>query len=324
VNYFFPQLVAQAAALGVIALCVWSEARGDRPGLRYLFIVPSVFVLEGTHLLPTVEIVAFLYLSVVLDCWVAPRALRLRRAAEGAVAVLAASLILWLHPGLAAAVETSANDGGLELQFTPLPFQVALLAVVVSVICLAGLTIWVVRLNEADRRNWAYLRVVCVFGLAIAGCCLAQYAALQFGYGSPYAVKKYAFGLNTLLVMLLALAWSTLVSSAIARTRFGTLLATPTAALALVCIAPVVATGSGIYTAHGPVEVARLAQVDEFARSYRSLMQEATPGKYDEAYGVAGIPGIGNRQLCDIDRRFPRASWRQLAGHHFRSAAASS
>lgn len=49
------------------------------------------------------------------------------------------------------------------------------------------------------------MKYVSVVGLVSAGLGTAQFAALQLGMGSPYAVKKYSYGLTTILLLELVL-----------------------------------------------------------------------------------------------------------------------
>jgi hypothetical protein len=299
-NFFYAQLVGQAAAMGALLASVAMELRGVHPRWRYLLLVASIVLLVNIHLVPTLEMLGFIFLTVALDVWRASPSDRWKRLAEGGVAIAAALAFVLFHPAFTSAVSTSTNDGGLPLRYTPQPLHMAVLALIVGGLCAAALLAWIRWLDDEGRRQWSYVKVLSVFGLSAAGCCIAQYAALHAGYGSPYAVKKYAYALNTVLLLFLGLAIAARITVVLKRRRANPAFFSPRSSWTLACLAPLALIFSGLYRTPGQISVSRLAAVDEFARAYRALSLEASPGKNDYAVGVTGIRGGGNF-LVSID-----------------------
>ena len=299
-NFFFAQLVGQAVAMAALLSMVLAELRGAEPRWRYLGLFAAIVLLVNIHLVPTVEMVGFLILTVALDVARAGRPLRLKRLVEGGVAIAASLAFVLTHPAFRSAIGTSANDGGLPLRYTPQPILMAALALIVAGVSGAALLVWARWLDDEGRRQWAYARVLSLFGLSVAGCCLVQFIALEAGYGSPYAVKKYAFALNTVLFLFLALAIAARITAILKSRQAGELFFSRRSSWTLACLAPLALVFSALYRTPGEISVSRLATVDEFARSYRTLSLEAAPGRNDYAVGIAGVRGGGNL-LVSID-----------------------
>ena len=125
------------------------------------------------------------------------------------------------------------NDGYLEVDYLNWPFDyvmVALAVVAVSATFLFAST------RGLDRSTAGVLQGLAFAGIAIAAPFFAQLASLAADQGSPYAVKKYAFGLITLLAVDLCVVIACLVPVSARRPRSQAAL-TYVVAVALVVVA---------------------------------------------------------------------------------------
>ena len=212
-NYFYPQLVAQAVAILVIAAVLWMETAGIHPLAGYLVLGCSVPILEQFHLLPALEVLAALGLLVLVNLF--DMNIKERRAVfvTGLLVSLASAAVTGSSPLFSTMLSISETNGVLYLSYTP---NLSALGIECTlVIALSAFLLWQwMRLDPGKaRRNGIALKYLGLFGLAAAGLCLLQIFLLKFGFGSEYACRKYAFGLNTCLVLDLLLLPIVLVAS---------------------------------------------------------------------------------------------------------------
>ncbi len=200
-NYFYPQLVAQAPAIMLIASVLWIERAGIPPVVSYLILGCSVPIIQHFHLLPALEILATLTLLVALNLFDARNKGRWAVFALGLFAILASLSLTVLSPAFATVRRISENNGVLQLRYTPNLLTLAIECLIVIALSAFLIRQWM-RLDPAEaRNNGLALKYLGLFGLAVAGLCLLQILVLKLGSGSEYACKKYAFGLNTLLAL---------------------------------------------------------------------------------------------------------------------------
>ena len=203
-NYFFAQLVSNAAFLVLLLLFCFSKLR---PVLWILLAVSSVLLMGWAYSLSAV------HLAIGLIACAGLREARTRLAggrtdnrAVFSVILFAALLLacVILHPMFKLMVLNSANDGELNLAFGTdwvLPISLVLAGV--------GLLIaW----EYTGKKAWAGSLFLASADLAVAGAAIAQVIAFWILHmGSVYAVKKHSFGLVTLLIVstihLLILYW---------------------------------------------------------------------------------------------------------------------
>ena len=199
-NYFFSQLVGQAlAALTVLAL-LWLEQRQAPAWWRYTLLAGAAWLCVSIHLLPALELLALLPLLALAE-WRPP--LRRRHVLPWLLLAVAA-LLVWRHPSFAVMQSISSHNGMLPTTF--LSSRAALAVYAAALALLSGLLVlhWR-RLEYGDGRAALALKYLGLLGLAIALLCLAQLGALLLGMGSDYATQKYVFGLNSLMMLQLAL-----------------------------------------------------------------------------------------------------------------------
>ena len=198
-NYFFSQLVAQSVAMLVIVLAFISERRSGR-WAAYFVLVIGVFIDTGVHLLPTLELLGTLGFILLLDAVALRRAgvrwqLWLLPVVLVPVCALAGVLI---NPAFSAMREIAENNG--DLRFDRINYPIGLIGICISVLILSASMAWTY-LRPNGAYAWPTLKYLSAMGLAMGTLCLLQMALVQFGYGSDYAVKKYGYGLLTLLLV---------------------------------------------------------------------------------------------------------------------------
>jgi hypothetical protein len=198
-NYFFSQLVAQSLAILVIVLAFISERRAGR-WAAYFVLVAGVFIDTGVHLLPTLELLATLSFLLLLDAivvrrsnvkwqfWLLPLVL---------VPLCALAGVL-VNPAFSAMREIADNNG--DLWFRRISYPVGLIGICVSVLLLSASMAWAY-LRKNGAYAWPVLKYLSAIGLGMSTLCLLQITLVQWGYGSDYAVKKYSYGLLTLLLI---------------------------------------------------------------------------------------------------------------------------
>ena len=200
-NYFFAQIVAQALVWWLVWFAVIRRLKG-RSAVSTAVPIAIVAVLSTyVHGLASVE------LLVLVGCLATAEIVARWRDGRRELTAMAPPLGLFLATAVAISVTPpfraqrgfARNDGYLEVDYLTWPSDyvtVALAAVVVSAMLLFAS----IR-GRFDRATAGVLQGLAFAGIAIAAPFFAQLALLAAREGSPYAVKKYTFGLITLLAM---------------------------------------------------------------------------------------------------------------------------
>jgi len=210
-NFFFPQLLGQTLCIAVILVSLYLEKKNAAAWLRYALLVPAVYLLTGVHLLPALILLAMMGCMACSDLllqWRRKRPGLAVAAALRAGLLLCALAALVSHPGFAAMRSISAQNGGLALAHLDSMAALATYSAVIGLMSVALLAYWARRQDEA---RFTALKYVGLYGVAVSILCLAQGAALAFGFGSEYAVRKYVFSLDTVVLIELALLPSLLL-----------------------------------------------------------------------------------------------------------------
>jgi len=200
-NFFYAQLVGQAGMMLALVAAVAVEPRyGRLPS--YLVLVAAVAVLTSVHLLGALILLACLCVLCALDVLTQQGSARWRQLAPAVLCVGTALASVLFNPSFAAMRSIAENNGDLFMPF--LPNRAAMLGLCALVLAGAVLTLrhWQRRRGQAGSTALKYLGAL---GAATALLCLVQVAVLYLKLGSDYAVKKYAFGLMTLLFTYVAL-----------------------------------------------------------------------------------------------------------------------
>jgi hypothetical protein len=210
-NYFLAQIAAQAVVWWLVWFSVVHTLRG-RSFLSTALPIAIVAVLSTyVHGVGSVELLA------LLGCLATAETVARWRDGKRKLSALAPPFGLFLTTGVAISVMPpfraqrgfAANDGYLKVDYVSWPVEhvaVALATVVLSTILLVLSTrAWL------DRATGIVFRGLAFAGISIAAPFFAQLALLAAGEGSPYAVKKYAFGLITVLLVDLCVLVASLV-----------------------------------------------------------------------------------------------------------------
>ena len=193
-NFFYAQLVGEAVFL---ATALWMSDERRPWLLRWAVAAVLTFVCVWLYMIASVEI-ALAYLAIeaifLVRRVVAERTFRARWAVPLLVGAVTLPLLIYVHPYYQRMVQVSNNNGALFLAGLEnlVPECAAVLLVVGLLLGLAPPK------EERWRRPLLFLAIACC---ATASAALAQTLVFEVAkIGSPYAVKKYAFSIVTLLV----------------------------------------------------------------------------------------------------------------------------
>jgi len=204
-GFFYAQLVGQAVFVMVLLASMALERRAAPVWLRHGLLVPAIYLLTGIHLMPALFLLMAMGWLVVADTVVQ---WRLRqpglavRSAVGAGLLLCAFGVLVSHPGFAAMREISKHNGSMSVRHLSSVASLVSLSVVVAAGSAGVLWYWLRRQHE---RAWLPLKYLGVLGLSVSCLALVQAVALKLGFVADYALRKYAFALATMALILLAL-----------------------------------------------------------------------------------------------------------------------
>jgi hypothetical protein len=223
-NFFYAQLAGDFIMLVAFALLTaWT------PRSRLIWLLSAtaaVAVVETFYVLSGVRLALALALFQMPLVWRS----RDRNFKIQAAFVLLLPAVVPLHPSFMSMVQSSAHDGGISVSLPPMLLSVALLLAIT-------LPAWIkqARSDQADGD----FALNCL-GLGVALSAVVQIAAFfALGLGSPYAIKKHAFLVGTLLVMIAALRTIRLtpLRAVVGRLQGGRLLSGAASAFTLATIA---------------------------------------------------------------------------------------
>lgn len=199
-NFFYAQLVAQALTLLALGVAVHLE-RTRTPVHASLFLIAAIYGIACVHVLPAVELLGVLCLVQLVQLIHLPGPWRTRGAAtaEAVMYGVAGVCAILFNPAFAAMRKISEINGNLTLVF----FSDTRRLVALCVLALAGAVV-LLQLWRREREQLRVLKFLAAYGAAIALLCLLQLVLLRFGFGSEYAIKKYAFGLTSFVFGVLA------------------------------------------------------------------------------------------------------------------------
>jgi hypothetical protein len=295
-NFLFPQFVGQAFAVVVIAVTALFERDERDPTLGYLLLAVAIPIAEGFHLVPAAQLFGVLVLLIAIDFHLSPRQNHLPKLAIGASLIIASTIGIILHPNFRKMFHLGmdpSNPGGLPLLRPPHLPSLAVLSVVVALLSALLLYTWAYSLSNAEaRRNGVAAKFVALYGLSNSGICLFQIFIRLFGIGSEYACLKYAFALNTTLLLDLALLigfffkprW---LASGFGNERFLAGLF-ESAFVSLFLLAGVFS----VLPKEKMIDTADLATTERFAKAYTQTAFDNPPGKYNYAVGIAPMSAI--------------------------------
>lgn len=197
-NFFYSQLVAQAVVMATLALAIYLEVRKSHAITIIILLTAIAYITTSIHLMPALELLgviaglAFINNVISKNCFSQKgiKSLILHLF----VVMVAISAVL-MNPAFREMRKLSENNGELTLRHISNTHELALLCLFVLAIAGVLLSIWIK--NNDRRLAISAAKYLGLYGISISLLCLAQIAALHFGYGSEYATKKYAFALFT-------------------------------------------------------------------------------------------------------------------------------
>ncbi len=295
-NFFFAQFAAQAAVIVILVLIMFAERRGGSATARYLAWAGAILFVEGVHLLPALELAAAFAFMVQADCWLGTCERRLKTFVSGLIIGLLTIAAVIAHPGFKVMRDLSENNGRLDLHYTSSTKSMGFLCIVVGILSFLLLLRWARVAPDKIPRDALILKYLSLYGLAISTVCLLQILMLKLGQGSNYACFKYAFGLDTLLVLesallavlLLKPQWfqqsPDILNSA---NLFDTVFAGLFILVAFFSVLPLKAEAS----------VSHIISIERFARFAHEFLMEQTAGRFDYAMNLKGLSNTQNYML---------------------------
>ena len=200
------------------------------PRSRFIWLLSAtaaVEVVETFYVLSAVRLALALVLFQMPLVW---RSRDRNFKIQAAIIVLLLPAVVPLHPSFMSMVQNSAHDGAISVSLHPMLLSVALLLAIT-------LPAWI-KQTRSDKADGDF--ALNCLGLGVALSAVIQIVAFfALGLGSPYAIKKHAFLVGTLLVMIAALRTIRLIplSGAVGRLHGGRLLSGAAPAFALATIA---------------------------------------------------------------------------------------
>lgn len=304
-NYFFAQLVAQAFVIAMVLLALRLEQIGMVSWQRHTVLGVAVYVAASIHLLPALM---FLLFFLGLVCLEMRRLVRhstwpwLGLVAQ-AVPVLLACLALARHPTLTVMREISGNNGQVIADFMPSTNQ--FLGYGLLLLTSSTALLWRSLLEEDKAAQGGgdglALKYLSLYGLAVSALCLLQVCALKAGHGSEYAVQKYLFALNTVLLLQLAL-WPVLLLFPGPGSQASVPYRNSAVWLAFIlcgwfCMMPTSAK----------LSTSALVRLEHQVRVRQDLLMPAEPGKFNHVQGVGAFPPLVDYMLTIGLLHTPRA-----------------
>ncbi|MBJ7347592.1 MAG: hypothetical protein JHC87_03350 [Thermoleophilaceae bacterium] len=204
-NFFFAHLFAQALALVAIAIASYFDFIQASRFIRDCILAGAAVTASYAHTLPSVALFGFLALLIGTELLEHPRQLwlALRRAWKSIFVAMLAAYFVATSDQTATIKLYANNNGALRINHFDSTNRLLALSIVVGLIGLVYLAQWL-RLSPERKRVFQAWKYLSLFGLSIAGLCVAQAILLKLGHGSEYAVKKYGFALGTALFIFMA------------------------------------------------------------------------------------------------------------------------
>ena len=209
-NFFYSQLVGHAFFfLGMVFSIRIEKTNGALWASAAL--VPTMLFMAFIHLIPALESFGLIAGLVFVFLFTEYRNGRvsLRKIILSTAILLIAIVGMMFHPSLSAMRGIAENNGILALRNITYPLGLLAFCFFVLITSTILFVQWIKRGGDNEFLAAKYLAI---YGLATAGLCALQYVLTFFGQGSDYAVKKYAFGLTTVLLLQLSVMLSMAVS----------------------------------------------------------------------------------------------------------------
>jgi hypothetical protein len=284
-SFFFPQLVAQALVFVAMACVLRMEQRQVRPVVRYMVLSGSVVLITGVHLLPALELLGLFTLLIMLDVFAghgASRRASMKTAGVGVALLIVTVAAVVLHPAFAAMKLISDHNGELLLAYISGLSGLVVMCAIVALVSTVLLMKWRKTSSSGDVRM-DVLKYLAAYGIAVSGLCMLQIVALKLGHGSEYAVRKYIYSLDTVLLLEAALFLGLLFRGKKVPVDFDRDAVLDSR---LVIPALTVVAFFSIAPPHRALDTSDVVSLERRIRLLRDTVIPKEPGKHDYAIGL--------------------------------------
>jgi hypothetical protein len=287
-HYFYSQLVAQAAAIAVLAFAA-TRARAGWSAVQLGWLLAlAAPVVASLHLLPGLFLVGTLGASGCIYLIAHRRPLFSGLVRVGILTAFSLGLII-VNPAFSAMRKLSDDNGSLPLNFVADMPHLLALAVFTGLSSAALSYCWIRQQRMGHGRAYVAVALLAAYGLAVSVLCIAQALALAIGQGSEYAVRKYAFSLQVAVLLQIA----TLVAVVVA-TRFGRATKGSVTSQGWAAVLPAGLSGAVIlpmfWVVPPVVDTSRLLATEAALTTYRRLSPTQTAVKSSYVVDLDGVP----------------------------------
>lgn len=218
-NYFYPQLIGEPFAVGLILGGAYLIGRSRR--WFAVFALAAVWVCGQFHLIAALRVAGGLGVVLLLEWARTPAGGRLRGSAWLSI-LPAMGVVLLLNPAFSVMRRLSIVNGDIGFARPLALWQLEAASVVLLALSGAILARLLRQPGQPNGRA-PVLTFFAALGVASASAALAQAMAFTWlGESSPYAVKKHAFGVFTALAFVVPIAAGLAIpSSTRAAWRYG-------------------------------------------------------------------------------------------------------
>ncbi len=292
-NFFYSQIVGEALFWLVAAFVVW----GMRSDFSYRLLAwPTAvcaLVCTEIHVVPAIQLLVLLgivSLRELIRRFRSDKDPGLTKYVFPVVLPAATATLFLFSPGFRVMQQGSGSDGVLEVPYINGALGAALLALVVLVVA-AGLLAWSLR-RPTSRPGAVVTSGICFIAASIAIPCILQFALLTLGgAGAPYAVKKYVFGLFTVLALelcaLAAAATPVRLSASPEQPRQRSVLGIVGTVAAVGCV--VVVSAWSLFDRPSALQTMQTVAVERQVGDYALLIGHV-PGKQNYAFALPESP----------------------------------
>jgi hypothetical protein len=205
-SFFFAHFISQALLIVILSIALKMEKEKISPqvviGLLGIFVV----LLDKTHLLSALELFLTLFLIVITNHFIFSRQYSKLAAGKFFIDFLIIIFLLiffYQWSSLPLMSQISNHNGGLELGISNIEYLVTLS----FLLFFESMLIIIWHIKNKSFLSYKYFGSL---GISISFLVLFQSYLFFKGFGSHYAVKKYGFGLFTLLIVNTSLVFSEL------------------------------------------------------------------------------------------------------------------
>jgi hypothetical protein len=198
-NFFFAQMVGHSMLfLGILFSIYLEKTRGVLWSVALLTVL--MLINATIHLMPALQILGvvfgllFTYIFFNSEFQNTTR----HRFFIAVIMAMLGILCMIIHPSFTTMASISKHNGYLILHNISYPYGLIFLCLLVLFVSIKLYWGWIHSRNY--KENLA-IKYIAIYGGATVALCLLSLVLIFFGYGSDYAVKKYSFGLVSILFL---------------------------------------------------------------------------------------------------------------------------